>query len=474
MRYLVLCLLIFMSSLTILAHGDEDHDDDALEAADISAANIPEHPTYHRDVRPIIEASCVACHSDGQIAGYAPLTVAEDVAWFAPDIKFHVVNGLMPPWMPSSANLPLKNDRRLSTEEIALIAAWADDGAPMGDPHDYTPAATDGFDFAEVRPDLVLELDEAYAPADDVLDDYRCFAFELEIDAPQFVTAYEFLPDVAEMAHHSIFYLFDEGAERAIQRRNHADGRPGWTCYGGPGLSRESAWLGGWAPGASPILFPAGTGFLIRPSQFIVVQMHYNLWTTNQPDSSRIVLQLESAENELAELMVLPLAAPVEIPCPAGVAGPQCEREQALERIAELYGDESRLYPDRLLRRCRQTLADYAENTGENAMGYCDYPSDGPLTVFGVLGHMHELGRSFRLELNPEGEAPLLLLDIPRWDFHWQDHYFFVEPLQIALGDALRMSCVWDNSLSDEPRYVVWGEGTTDEMCFGTLLALKP
>ena len=472
MRYLVLCLLILISSLTVLAHGDEDHDDEK-ESIDVSGVAVPEDPTYHEHVRPIMEASCVACHSDGQIAGYAPFTVAEDVAWFARDIKFHVVNGLMPPWMPSPANLPLKNDSRLSTEEIALIAAWADDGAPLGDPQDYRPAATDGFDFAEVRPDLTLQLDQAYKPAQDALDDYRCFAFELNIDAPRFVTGYEFIPDVAEMAHHSIFYLFDERAERAIERHDGADGQPGWTCYGGPGLSGESAWLGGWAPGASPVIFPAGTGILIRPSQSIVAQMHYNLWTANQPDRSRIVLQLASAENELAELMVIPLATPVEIPCPAGVAGPQCERGAAKERVADLYGASAGHTPDRLLRECNQSLNDYAENSGENAKGYCDYPIDGPLTVFGVSGHMHELGRSFRLELNPQGEAPLLLLDIPRWDFHWQDHYFFVEPLQIALGDVLRMTCIWDNSLSDDPRYVVWGEGTSDEMCFGTLLALK-
>jgi len=473
-RLLLLLVLLWFSALTILAHDTAGHSDDEGESVELSGVSVPENPSYHEHVRPIIEVNCVACHSDGQIAGYAPFTVAEDVVWAAQDIKFHVVYGIMPPWMPSRANLPLKNDRSLSDQEIAIIAAWADNGASLGDPHDYKPAATDGFELVEARADLVLQLDEPYEPDPDVLDDYRCFAFPLEIDAPQFITGYAFMPDVAEMAHHSIFYLFDEEAKRAIQSRNYADGRPGWPCYWGPGLSIKGEGIGGWAPGVSPVLFPGGTGFLIKPGQQIVLQMHYNLWVTNQPDRSRIVLQLESAENELAELIDVPLAAPVEIPCPAGVEGPQCEREQALDRVAELYGDAAHRIPDRLLRRCGQSQEDYVENSGENAKGHCDYPIKRPLTVFGVFGHMHELGRSFRLELNPESETPLLLLDIPRWDFHWQDHYLFVEPLQIGLGDILRMTCVWDNSLADDPRYVVWGEGTSDEMCFGSVLALKP
>ena len=473
MRVMILIALLWCSALAALAHDDADHDDDA-ETIDLSGVSVPEHVSYHEHVRPIVEASCVACHSEGQIAGYAPFTLAEDVVWAAPDVKFHVVNGLMPPWPPSRENLPLQNDRSLSDEEIAIIAAWVDEGAALGDPDDFVPSATDGFDIVEVRADMVLQLDEAYMPAEDVLDDYRCFAFELAIDAPQYITGYEFVPDVAEMAHHSLFYLFDERAEGAIQRRDYADGRPGWSCYGGTGLSSGGEGIGGWAPGATPVLFPADTGFLIRPGQQIVLQMHYNLWTTRQADRSRIVLQLESAEKEYAQLMEFSLVAPVEIPCPSGVAGPQCDRETAIERVADLYGDDARQNPDRLLRECGQSLDDYAENSGENARGYCDYPVTWPLTVFGVSGHMHELGRGFRLELNPESEAPLLLLDIPRWDFHWQDQYYFVEPLRVARGDVLRMTCVWDNSLSDEPRYVVWGEGTSDEMCFGSVLALEP
>ena len=475
MRYLILCFLLVISSLTILAHDKNDHDDDDAETIDVSGVAIPEQVTYHEHVRPIIEASCVACHSDGQIAGYAPFTSAEDVAWAASDIKFHVVNGIMPPWPPSREGLPLQHDRSLSDEEIALIAAWVDAGAPMGDPHDYAPSATDGFAFVDIRPDQVLQLDEAYRPAKDVLDDYRCFAFELNIDSPLFITGYQFIPDVAEMAHHAILYLVDSALDAEVAARDGADGSPGWSCYGSTGLSESGSIIATWTPGAFGLLYPAGAGFKIEPGQIIVLQMHYNLWTTRQPDQTRVLLQVEDGRAELDELWTIPLNAPVEIPCPSGVQGPQCERENAIKRIAELYGEALSELPDRRLRRCGQTLDDYADNKGEKAMTYCDYPSPffEPLTVYGVLGHMHELGRSFRLEMNPGEEDALLLLDIPRWDFHWQDHYQFVQPLQIKFGSTLRMTCAWDNSLSDDPRYVVWGEGTADEMCFGTLLALK-
>ena len=474
MRWLMLALFLLVNTLTVLSHGDEDHEDDVAEAVDVSGISVPENPTYHEHARPIIEASCVACHSAGQIAGYAPFTDAQDVAWAAQDIAFHVINGIMPPWPPSRENLPLKYDRSLSDEEIAIIAAWAESGAQLGDPHDYAPSATDGFDFVDIRADLILQLDEPYTPAEDVLDDYRCFALPLEIEAPQYITGFDFIPDVAEMAHHNIVHLFDQEATDAIQRRNYADGRPGWSCFGGPGLSAEGRWIGGWGPGAAPVIAPEGTGFLIRPGQQIVVEMHYNLWTTRQPDQSRVILQLESAESDIAELMIVPLAAPVEIPCPTGFEGPQCERKNAIERVAELYGEEARYIPDNLLSACGQSLAEYVETSGENARGFCDYPITESLTLYSVSGHMHDLGRSFRIELNPESEEPLLLLDIPRWDYNWQGGYFYEEPLQVARGDVLRMTCVWDNSLSEDPRYVVWGEGTADEMCFSTLLALEP
>ncbi len=473
---LCILLLILANAMGILAHSDEDHSDDDAETVDVSSISVPDHVNYHQHVRPIIEAKCVACHSEGQIAAYAPFDSPEIVKFAAEDVRFHVTSGLMPPWMPSRDNVPLKHDRSLSDEAIALIAAWVEQGAALGDPADFVPGATDVIELPEIRADLTLMLDAPYTPAADVLDDYRCFPFALNIAEPQFITGYDFIPDVAEMAHHGLVYLLDAELSAEIGALDGADGRAGWPCYGGTGLPNSGDMIATWTPGTFGVVYPPGTGFRVEPGQTVVLQMHYNLWTTRQPDQTRLALQLEPADAQLLELETLPLTAPVEIPCPTGVDGPQCERENAIQRIAQLYGEAQSARPDRRLRNCRQTLEDYADNTGENATTFCDYPSPffQPLTVYGVLGHMHELGRSFRLELNPGRDDALLLLDIPRWDFHWQDRYEFVEPLQIKFGEVVRMSCTWDNSLSDEPRYVVWGEGTSDEMCFAAVLVAQP
>ena len=72
MKYLALCLLVIVSALAVLAHGDEEHDDDDVKAVEIGEVAVPENPSYHEHVRPIMEASCNTCHSAGQIAAYAP------------------------------------------------------------------------------------------------------------------------------------------------------------------------------------------------------------------------------------------------------------------------------------------------------------------------------------------------------------------------------------------------------------------
>jgi hypothetical protein len=91
-------------------------------------------------------------------------------------------------------------------------------------------------------------------------------------------------------------------------------------------------------------------------------------------------------------------------------------------------------------------------------------------TLVAVMGHMHTLGKTFRLTLDPDTPKSKVLLDIPNWNFDWQMNYGLQTPLHVTAGEPIRMQCSWDRSLDPtrQPKYIVFAEGTEDEMCFGT------
>ena len=77
------------------------------------------------------------------------------------------------------------------------------------------------------------------------------------------------------------------------------------------------------------------------------------------------------------------------------------------------------------------------------------------------------------------------LVDIPNWDFNWQQTYAFLEDeiLVAQPGDEFRLTCVYDNSEANqpvvngeqlEPRRVRWGDGTLDEMCLNYITTIEP
>jgi hypothetical protein len=62
------------------------------------------------------------------------------------------------------------------------------------------------------------------------------------------------------------------------------------------------------------------------------------------------------------------------------------------------------------------------------------------------------------------------LIGIPAWDFHWQQMYFYAQPVPVDPYERLQLSCIWDNPT---PRTVRWGEGTGDEMCLAYLYVTR-
>jgi hypothetical protein len=461
-----------------------------------SRATAGAAPTYYRDVAPILDQKCSSCHRLGGIAPFG-LTTAADARAHAAGIVRMTKAGLMPPWMPGPDSAPLvgRSHRRLTAAELATLARWAAAGAPAGSRSDLTAKPQPPAGLTGPGTTVTLSPPKAYLPhaAGGALDDYHCFVLDPKLTQDAYVTGALIRPGRPGIVHHVILYDASGPQVAAANRLNAQNGGEGWSCFGGPGLPfdftgpdalmrlGQPPWISAWVPGHVTNATPAGTGVLLHAGDEIVMQVHYNLIAAVGPDDSQVQLRLRpAATTKLIPLQTLLIAAPVELPCPQGATGPQCSRSQALADEAAKYGTGAAEIPSGLLALCNETLADFPQHVGAGKAitSSCDRRFSGPTTIYGVAGHMHLRGRDIRLILDPGTSKQRTLLHIPAWDFHWQDEYDLVHPIRVGAADTVRVKCTFDNSAADQPvvgaaplkpRYVLWGEGTTDEMCLGLL-----
>lgn len=88
--------------------------------------------TYTREISRIVYKHCASCHHDG---GKTPMSLMtyEDARPWAKAIKEEVLERRMPPWGALKGFGEFKHDNALTQEEISIIAAWVEGGAPDGD-----------------------------------------------------------------------------------------------------------------------------------------------------------------------------------------------------------------------------------------------------------------------------------------------------------------------------------------------------
>jgi hypothetical protein len=366
--------------------------------------------TWYKDVLPIARERCQTCHVEDGIAPFSMMKW-EDVAPHTDKIGENVASRIMPPWMPDPNCADFKDSRRLSETEMATFAQWIADGAEGGDPAD-APAGGNATAQHLASVDATLMADTVYTPNGDPtnpdkLDDYHCFILDPALTQDQDLIGYEVIPGVTREVHHVLLYPASPSDAAAADA---AEPGPGWTCFGGPGTGGASA-LGGWAPGMPPVQFPANTGLHMKKGDLIVMQVHYNL-LNGPPLPDRTTIKLDYSDG------------PVAIP--------------------------AQFYP--------------AINAGFNIPPHADHYSStssasSPLSfkLWGVLPHMHTLGNEISVKT-----ATRCLVDIPKWDFHWQQLYFYQTPIEIQQGENVSLDCTWSNPRDSN---VTWGEGTTDEMC---------
>jgi len=393
--------------------------------------------TYHRDVAPLVQEKCGGCHVEGGIAPF-PLQTYEQVFEHRSEIREAVQTRTMPPWLPGPGCAEYSGDLSLSEEQISLITGWADTGGREGSPSEarFTPPPPPG---GLSRVDRELTMPVEYTPQK-APDDYRCFILDWPEAQVRYITGFNGKPGTQTEIHHLVAYLIHPEDTAALHALDEAEPGPGYTCFGGPGVQGGvTAWLGAWAPGSQGGDFPEGSGLEITPGSQVVLQVHYNTSNASpSPDRTSIQLKVDSSVDKKAHVLLW--------------ANP----EWVTDRTMDIPAGQA----DVVHRWSYEPLKFLPDITGGT------FRKDQPFTVHSSALHMHTLGTHARLEvLRQEGSAQCLL-DIPRWNFNWQNTYRFQEPKVVRPGDRLSIECHWNNS-APGARDVNWGDGTRDEMCLG-------
>ena len=184
-----------------------------------SAADAPKTPTFTKDIAPIFQEKCEACHRPDSIAPMSLMTYAEARPW-ARSIKARVADradAAVADRSRRSASRSSRTIARSPTSRSTTILRWVDAGAPQGDPKDM-PAAKQwpddqGWNFAALfgqkEPDLIIKSYDFTMPAVSQ-DAWDKRVTPSGITEPRWVRAIEIRPETIKgrkITHHAIAYL---------------------------------------------------------------------------------------------------------------------------------------------------------------------------------------------------------------------------------------------------------------------------
>jgi peroxiredoxin len=342
--------------------------------------------TWTKHIEPILQKHCQACHRPGQIGPFSLLTYQDALGW-ADTIVEVTREGRMPPWHASPEHGRFANDPRLSDADRQRLAGWLEAGCPDGRSEDRPPPVRFSDDWNIGEPDLVVKMPQPFAvPAEGVVE-YQNIEVDPGFTEDRWIRAAEIRPGNRAVVHHCNVFLKPPGAPDIATQ-----GKLGSVC------------LAAMAPGTPPLLLPDGMAKLVPAGWKIVFVMHYTPIGTPQTDQTSLGLIF---------------------------ADPKQVRKEVATML--LYDPDLRIPPGANAHRVEKTW---------------QAPADVLLLAF--FPHMHLRGRSFRYEAELPDGTRQILLDVPRWDFNWQNRYVLAEPLRLPQGTVIRCTAVYDNS-ADNP-----------------------
>ncbi len=379
------------------------------------AALASDAPTFSEDVAPIVFENCTSCHRPGQAAPFALETYA-DVRKRGAFIAAVTASRYMPPWHAGDSDVAFAGDRRLSDKQIATLAKWVAAGMPEGDPAKLPakPEFIEGWELGQ--PDLIARMDEPFTVPADGPDLYKYFVLDIPVNKTRWIRALEYRPGTRTVVHHILGFLVP--GDKLAGRKG--DG------FGAVTGDRNRVLT--WAVGGNPRVLPADVAVRVEPGMKLLIQIHFH--PSGKPEQELSTVGIHFADGPPARQY-----SEIQVPAAFGqFSGIQAPAGSDTYTLRESF----------------------------------EVPVD--VTAFATFAHAHYIGKEFRLTARkPNGET-LTILNVPDYDFAWQEYYYFAKPLELPAGTKLDILIRWDNTANNPknpynpPRDIKWGLYSEDEM----------
>lgn len=391
-----------------------------LSALFISFYFVSFGQTWSDDVAVIFYNKCAQCHHTGG-GGPFPLTTYNEVNPLGSMIQTAVNDEVMPPWPPNNNFQQYTHDRSLSAAEKTTVLDWIANGLPEGTPGNTPPVPTFQSGSIYGPGDLELQI-PTYMSKANVSDDYVCFAMPSNLPANRMIKAVEIVPGNPEIVHHCLIYVDPLSGS--------VTDTIGGDC-GGPG-SQTASLVTGYTPGSTPMTLPDAAplklGMTMPANSQVVFAMHFPEGSYGQFDSTKVIFHFyPPGEPGVREIFSAPIIQDWTFFLPAN----------QVTNVSARYPPIGQTFP-------------------------IDY------SLLSVFPHMHLIGTEIKAYGIQPNLDTLKLIDIPEWDFEWQNFYFYKNIQKAQAGGYVKADGVYDNTTANpnnpSPVLVTAGLNTSDEM----------
>jgi hypothetical protein len=405
----------------------------ALVAAGAVTPAAAQTPTFTKDIAPIFQEKCEACHRPDSIAPMSLISYNEARPW-ARSIKSRVVARQMPPWhIDKTVGIQhFKNDRSLSDEQIDTIVRWVDGGAPQGNPADM-PApkqwpTEQGWNFAsmfgQTEPDLIIK-STPYTQKAGAQDAWWKPQVETGLTEARWVRAIEIRPGSVKgrkITHHAIARLQQDESQAPAGLGTPAISNSDDTVNSP--LNNAGTFME-WAVGKQGELMRPGSGKLMLPGSRIIWDVHYS-----------------NGGEDITDVVELGIY----------------------------------FYPKGQEPKHRQHLSLYGAGTvdiqpGEVKVTQAFHVMRENARIESFQPHMHLRGKAMSIEAVYADGRTELISHVNNFNFNWHNSYVYADDVAPLLpkGTILKVTAWHDNTAAnpsnpDPGQWVGYGDRTVDEM----------